>query len=278
MTVSRLPEMSTEIARPPLSDVLACPRDKGGLHVEGDSLVCQQGHQYAVIEGIPILLVSEAEQTHIEGKRALAVAEIRDASLLPQIAVEQGEIDPFVRNAIGATNGILYKHLVGTLTEYPIPRLRLPQGNGRLFLEIGCNWGRWCIAAARLGYRPIGIDPSLKGIRARSVSLGNWALTRPTSWRMAVFCHSQIRASSRFFPIVCCSIYQKRTRGPPLRKFSAYCVWVHMRKSKCQTCTACDASIIRCGVDSARGAISRSVTGDRHNCCPPSLKELGHQS
>src|ERR1051326_6071953 len=166
MTVSRLPEMSTEIARPPLSDDLACPRDKGGLHVEGDSLVCQQGHQYAVIEGIPILLVSEAEQTHIEGKRALAVAEIRDASLLPQIAVEQGEIDPFVKNSIGAINGILYKHLVGTLTEYPIPRLRLPQGNGRLFLEIGCNWGRWCIAAARLGYRPIGIDPSLKSIRA----------------------------------------------------------------------------------------------------------------
>ena len=80
--------------------------------------------------------------------------------------MEQGEIDPFVKNSIGATNGILYKHLVGTLTEYPIPRLRLSQGNGKLFLEIGCNWGRWCIAAARLGYRPVGIDPSLKSIRA----------------------------------------------------------------------------------------------------------------
>jgi len=165
-SVNHQPEMSADVARPPLSDLLACPRDKGDLHVKGDSLVCEQGHKYAVIEGIPILLVSEAEQTHIEGKRALSLAETRDASLLPQIEVKQGEIDRFVKNAIGATNGILYKHLVGTLTEYPIPRLRLPQGNGRLFLEIGCNWGRWCIAAARLGYRPIGIDPSLKSIRA----------------------------------------------------------------------------------------------------------------
>jgi SAM-dependent methyltransferase len=52
------------------------------------------------------------------------------------------------------------------MTKYPIPKLRLPPGEGKLFLEIGCSWGRWCIAAARNGYRPIGIDPSLKGIRA----------------------------------------------------------------------------------------------------------------
>jgi SAM-dependent methyltransferase len=52
------------------------------------------------------------------------------------------------------------------LNEYPIPELRLPGGNEKLFLEIGCNWGRWSIAAARLGYRCVGIDPSLKAIRA----------------------------------------------------------------------------------------------------------------
>ena len=147
-------------------DLLACPRDKEGLHFERESLVCERGHRYAVIEGVPILLVSEAEQTHIEGTRALAIAESGDASSLRKIEITQGEIDPFVRNAIGSTNGSLYKHLVGSLTEYPIPKLRLPPGNGKLFLEIGCNWGRWCIAAARLGYRPIGIDPSLKSIRA----------------------------------------------------------------------------------------------------------------
>ena len=147
-------------------DLLVCPRDRRDLRRDGTHLVCAQGHRYAVIEGIPILLVSEAEQTHIEGTRALAIAESGDVSSLPKFNVGKDEIDPFVRNAIGATNGGLYQHLVGTLREYPIPRLRLPPGGGRYFLEVGCNWGRWCIAAARLGYRTVGIDPSLKSIRA----------------------------------------------------------------------------------------------------------------
>jgi SAM-dependent methyltransferase/uncharacterized protein YbaR (Trm112 family) len=149
-----------------LMNLLVCPRDKLCLHEEGDDLVCERGHHYAVIEGIPILLVSEAEQTHIEGTRALVLAESRDVASLPQFQVGAGEIDPFVRNAIGGTNGSLYEHLVGNLKEYPIPRLRLPDGKGKLFLEVGCSWGRWCLAAAAAGYCPVGIDPSLKGIRA----------------------------------------------------------------------------------------------------------------
>jgi 2-polyprenyl-3-methyl-5-hydroxy-6-metoxy-1,4-benzoquinol methylase len=76
------------------------------------------------------------------------------------------------RTSFAATNGMLYIRLIGKLTDYPIPYLRLPPGEGKRFLEIGCNWGRWCIAAARMGYRPVGIDPSLKGIRAaRQVAL-----------------------------------------------------------------------------------------------------------
>ena len=86
-------------------DLLVCPRDKQDLRHEGTHLVCDQGHRYAVIEDVRILLVSEAEQTHIEGTRALAVAESGDASTLPRFNVGADEIDPFVRNAIGATNG-----------------------------------------------------------------------------------------------------------------------------------------------------------------------------
>jgi SAM-dependent methyltransferase/uncharacterized protein YbaR (Trm112 family) len=152
--------------QPGLLEVLVCPRDKQDLWQEGSHLTCAQGHRYAVVEGVPILLVSDVEQTHIEGTRALAVAQSGDTSSLPVFNVGPNEIDPFVQRSIGATNGGLYQHLVGTLSEYPIPRLRLPPGENRLFLEIGCNWGRWCIAAARLGYRPVGIDPSLKSIRA----------------------------------------------------------------------------------------------------------------
>jgi SAM-dependent methyltransferase/uncharacterized protein YbaR (Trm112 family) len=149
-----------------LLELVVCPRDKQDLRQEFDWLACPSGHRYRIIEGIPILLVSEAEQTHIEGTRALAVAEEGDATKLPQFQVGHGEIDPFVKAAIAATNGSLYRHLVGKLTEYPVPALRLPAGEGRSFLEIGCSWGRWCLAAGQSGYRPIGIDPSLKGIRA----------------------------------------------------------------------------------------------------------------
>jgi SAM-dependent methyltransferase/uncharacterized protein YbaR (Trm112 family) len=158
--------MTTNSTEKMMWELLACPRDKEDLHLDGTTLVCSQGHRYAVIEGVPILLIAEAEQTHIEGVRALAVAETGDSSALPKFDVGPNEIDPFVRNAIGATNGGLYQHLVGSLEEYPIPRLRMPPGEGKLLLEVGCNWGRWCIAAARMGYHPIGIDPSLKSIRA----------------------------------------------------------------------------------------------------------------
>lgn len=75
-------------------------------------------------------------------------------------------IDPFVQKAIAGTNGLMYKHLIRRLPRYPIPCLRLPQGNGRHFLDIGCSWGRWCIAAAREGYNVVGIDPSLDAITA----------------------------------------------------------------------------------------------------------------
>jgi 2-polyprenyl-3-methyl-5-hydroxy-6-metoxy-1,4-benzoquinol methylase len=158
--------MMTDTTEWMIKELLVCPRDKQDLRMHGTNLLCTLGHRYAVIDGVPILLIAESEQTHIEGVRALAIAESGDSSSLPKFEVAPHETDPFVRNAIGATNGGLYQHLVGSLAEYPIPRLRLAQGEGKLFLEVGCNWGRWCIAAARMGYRTVGIDPSLKSIRA----------------------------------------------------------------------------------------------------------------
>jgi len=157
---------------PELLEIIVCPRDKQPLVSEGDFLACPNAHRYRVVEGIPILLVSEAQQTHIEGDRALLVAE-GDLSHAPLLTLTLGadEIDPFVKNTIGATNGGLYQHLIGNLKAYPIPDLRIPPGDGATFLEIGCSWGRWTIAAARKGYRVVGIDPSLKGVlAARRVS------------------------------------------------------------------------------------------------------------
>ena len=57
-----------------LSEILVCPRDKLPLTEEPGSVSCSRGHRYAVVEGIPILLLKETIQTHIEGSRSLEVA------------------------------------------------------------------------------------------------------------------------------------------------------------------------------------------------------------
>jgi SAM-dependent methyltransferase/uncharacterized protein YbaR (Trm112 family) len=64
-----------------------------------------------------------------------------------------------VQQQIAATNGNHFRASVGRLTEYPIPPLpiRAIAAPG-LFLDIGCGWGRWLVAAARKNYLPIGID------------------------------------------------------------------------------------------------------------------------
>lgn len=140
---------------------LVCPRDHETLHAVATRLVCPQGHRYPVVDGVPVLLVSDAEQTAWWARRAIERAEN-----FAEPPVEHEGIHPYVQAIVAATNGILYQPLVGKLPRYPIPDLRLPDGDGRLFVDLGCNWGRWCIAAARKGYRVIGIDPHLDAILA----------------------------------------------------------------------------------------------------------------
>jgi SAM-dependent methyltransferase len=130
---------------------LVCPRDRSALR-DG---VCEQGHEYPLVDGVPVLLVDEEAPTHA------ACGRVEELPPPPKEGT-----DPFVQEVIGATCGRLYEHLIAELPEYPIPELRLPPGDGRTFLEVGSNWGRWCVAAARRGYAPTGIDPSLKGVQA----------------------------------------------------------------------------------------------------------------
>jgi 2-polyprenyl-3-methyl-5-hydroxy-6-metoxy-1,4-benzoquinol methylase len=73
-------------------------------------------------------------------------------------------VDEHVRASLIKTHGNLYRG--ATLRRYPIPPFPLEPGRGRTLLDIGCNWGRWTIAAARAGYRPTGIDPSKKAVGA----------------------------------------------------------------------------------------------------------------
>lgn len=143
---------------------LACPRDHASLRVEGERLICAGGHEYPYVDGIPVLVLDDEDPTQpgywakpeqIEAVRAAEPAEI-----------EGDGVDPYVAELIIGTHGNLYRHLAEGIARYPIPAFPLPPGRGETLLDIGCNWGRWTLSAARAGYRPIGIDPSFEAIVA----------------------------------------------------------------------------------------------------------------
>jgi SAM-dependent methyltransferase len=67
---------------------------------------------------------------------------------------------------VAATNGLMYRHLIGQLDRYPIPELPLPAGGGRRLIDVGCSWGRWSLAAQKRGYETVGVDPSLGAVMA----------------------------------------------------------------------------------------------------------------
>lgn len=170
---------------------LVCPRDRRPLEPRGSYLMCEQGHEYPVVDDIPVLLLDDKPQTIDIAEASLAAA-LQFAEGVPPVdplftstlgisedemggvlaeAGESSYIDPVVRFMIGATNGILYKRLIGSVTDYTIPSLRLPPAQRGRLLDVGCNWGRWSVAASRLGYRAVGIDPSLGAVlAARRVS------------------------------------------------------------------------------------------------------------
>lgn len=140
---------------------LVCPRDRRDLHREGDRLACSQYHQYRIVDGIPIMLLDDVSQTAPEVSRRSLAAAASSAEITPD-----GGVDSYVQKAIVGTNGNLYGRAAGKLPRYPIPEIRLaPAREGaRDLLDLGCNWGRWSIAAAYKGYRPVGMDPGLESI------------------------------------------------------------------------------------------------------------------
>lgn len=177
-------EVSKIAVDPYLLERLVCPRHRVPLSDNGSSLWCSKGHDYPVVDGIPVLL-DEGPQTLWVAESSLKYArhpeeyadkdpyhigtmlsEDQHAMFQEVLSRADGRVDPVVQMMVAATNGMAYQHLIGKLEDYPIPQLRLPPAKGQVLLDIGCNWGRWCIAAARLGYKPIGIDPSLGAVLA----------------------------------------------------------------------------------------------------------------
>jgi 2-polyprenyl-3-methyl-5-hydroxy-6-metoxy-1,4-benzoquinol methylase len=148
-----------------IEQLLACPRDHSALTVDGETITCAEGHEYPYVDGIPILVLDDVEPTqpgYWAKPEQVAEARRRTAEAPPLASGE--EVDPYVAELIIGTHGNLYRKLAHGMSRYPIPDFPLPQGNGELLLDIGCNWGRWSLAAARAGYQPIGIDPSFEAI------------------------------------------------------------------------------------------------------------------
>jgi ubiquinone/menaquinone biosynthesis C-methylase UbiE/uncharacterized protein YbaR (Trm112 family) len=148
---------------PWLREHLVCPRDFTALEHRADQLTCRNGHVYPLVDGIPIMVLDDVPQTHWA---AIWSAEhARDDE--PPVTIGDGELDPFVRDAVGATCGNLYYATGATMDRYPIPRFPLtPQHAGDVLLDVGCHWGRWCVSAAKAGFRAVGLDPFLPAVRA----------------------------------------------------------------------------------------------------------------
>jgi len=147
-----------------LTDILRCPRDRLTLAVAADGLVCPDGHAYPVYEGIPIFLLSEDFPYHPRFNKLTREDIARLADSDDGTTPPPSEIHPFVREFLQGSNGRLYRRIRDSIDHYPIPALRLPAANGETFLDVGCHWGRWAVAAARTGYRVAAIDPNFEAL------------------------------------------------------------------------------------------------------------------
>lgn len=176
---------SASLVDPWLLERLACPRDHGRLHQVESALVCPGGHRFPVVDGVPVLLLDTMPTTmagldrslqRARGEGAdprapelylesLGISDEEKAGVV-EMARQNGPIDPVVAYLVAATNGLMYRHLIGSLTRYPIPAFPMADGAGRLLVDVGCSWGRWSLAAHAKGYAVIGVDPSLGAVMA----------------------------------------------------------------------------------------------------------------
>ena len=169
-------------------------------------------HRYRIVVDVPVMLLDDVSSTHGACARSLSRAwsQANDTDAPCRDSRVSNLIDPFVQQAVAATNGYLYKPLIGKLSRYPIPQLRLPDAAGSVFLDIGCSWGRWCSSAARRGYRPVGIDPSLDAIQSARKSEPSTRRMRNILLPMGDIFRWRLPALTSCSPTVCSSTSASR--------------------------------------------------------------------
>lgn len=167
-----------------LLSILVCPRDRLSLRESDRFLVCERGHRYPVVDGIPILLCVEKPNTLNLALESIFAAEsgtgapfylntvgsiTEDRKRKIEADLVRGDmvIDPVVSWRVLATSGYGYASMLGKMKSYPIPDIPFdPAKPNQLLLDVGCNWGRWSLSAARKGWHVVGIDPSLGALLA----------------------------------------------------------------------------------------------------------------
>jgi ubiquinone/menaquinone biosynthesis C-methylase UbiE/uncharacterized protein YbaR (Trm112 family) len=163
---------------------LTCPRDHKILDAAEGGLACARGHFYPVLDGIPVMLIAEAPETigiaaeswrvtnsgstDEDGLYAdtLGLNSAERAAVRTEWSESNWKVDPVASHLVAAAGGFMYRHLRGKLKDYPIPVFPMPLRRDTKLLDVGCNWGRWSLSAAKVGAWPTGIDPSLGAVAA----------------------------------------------------------------------------------------------------------------
>jgi len=145
---------------PRFLELLRCPTSGLPLNFEGDELVSIDGcNRYPVVFGIPCLIPDSAAPTHAGYRR---VIEENQKHRNSSTGIDDEAFTDFIQAMIVSTCGNLFR---GAKVDgiYPIPEFPTNFA-GNHVLDIGCNWGRWSIAGAKVGYKIVGMDIHLKSL------------------------------------------------------------------------------------------------------------------
>jgi len=138
---------------------LRCPGDGKPVVAEGNALVCPDGHRYPVVEGVPVMLRRDVEQTIPLARASLSRAEDSGTAdprapdlYLESLGISEAEkqgiadlaargdaaVDPVVSFLVGATSGYMCVDLiVGRPASVRLSRWITPSRSGRR-----CHSGR----------------------------------------------------------------------------------------------------------------------------------------